>query len=167
MLLLFSAGNSPSSGDDGEGPSHVEAKADRKVEGGDMGFTHTWAMTTVVVATFAVLILTGCSGGESGAETSQTTAAFTLQETTQGATTTESTVEVLPPDSLAPGMEMTELREYLESSGMSDRWVDEAVDAMVTGDYAAMESLSLQQYMGEQDGRTTPFADEVLESLRR
>ncbi|WP_312899003.1 hypothetical protein [Corynebacterium variabile] len=166
MLLLFSAGNSPSSGDGGEGLSHVEAKADRKVEGGDMGFTHTQAMTTVVVATFAILILTGCAG-DSGESGDAATAGKGMLSRTTGHGIAENTVEVLPPDSLAPGMEMTELREYLESSGMSDRWVDEAVDAMVTGDYAAMESLSLQQYMGEPDGRTTPFADEVLESLRR
>ncbi|WP_417286532.1 hypothetical protein [Corynebacterium variabile] len=123
-------------------------------------------MTTVVVATFAILILTGCSG-DSGESGDAATAGKGMLSRTTGHGIAENTVEVLPPDSLAPGMEMTELREYLESSGMSDRWVDEAVDAMVTGDYAAMESLSLQQYMGEPDGRTTPFADGVLESLRR
>lgn len=131
-----------------------------------MVFTRTQTMAPLAVATFAVLVLAGCSG-DSGDSGDAATAGKGMLSRTTGHGIAENTVEVLPPDSLAPGMEMAELREYLESSGMSDRWVEEAVDAMVSGDLAAVERLSLQQYMGEPDGSTTPFADEVLESLRR
>lgn len=161
MLLLFSEGNSPSSGDDGEGPSHVEVKADRKVEGGDMGFTHTRAMTTVVVATFAVLRLTACSGGSSSAGTPAPS--WLAAESTAGVVTDG----VLPPGSLSPGMTMDELLARVDSTGMSDTWKQQAVDAVLSGDAVELERLDLQQYMGEPGGRTTPFADEVLESLRR
>ncbi|WP_313005966.1 hypothetical protein [Corynebacterium variabile] len=74
---------------------------------------------------------------------------------------------VLPPGSLSPGMTMDELLARVESTGMSDTWKQQAVDAVLSGDAVELERLDLQQYMGEPDGRTTPFADEVLESLRR
>lgn len=107
-----------------------------------MGFTHTRAMTTLVVATFAVLILTGCSGGES--ESGKAPWRGNTADGPAGA----PTIRVLPPGSLAPGMEMKELPEFPESSGMSDERVEQAVDTMVRGDVGAVERLSLQQYMG-------------------
>ncbi|WP_291476641.1 hypothetical protein [Corynebacterium sp.] len=64
-------------------------------------------------------------------------------------------------------MEMKELPEFPESSGMSDERVEQAVDTMVTGDVDAVERLSLQQYMGAPDGRTNSHSDEALENLRR
>lgn len=141
--------------------AYVETKADMKVEGGDMGFTHTRAMTTLVVATFAVLILTGCSGGESESGKAP------WRGNTADGPARVPTISVLPPGSLAPGMEMKELPEFPESSGMSDERAEQAVDTMVTGDVGAVERLSLQQYMGAPDGRTNSHSDQVLENLRR
>lgn len=164
MLLLFSAGNSPGSGDDGEGPSHVEAKADRKAEGGDMGFTHTRVMTTVVVATFVVLILTGYSG-DSGGSTSEGTPAPSWLTTVSTAGVPAD--GVLPPGSLSPGMTMDELLAQVESTGMSDTWKQQTVDAVVSGGAEELERRSLRKYMGEADGRTTPYSGEILEELRR
>ncbi|WP_313005965.1 hypothetical protein [Corynebacterium variabile] len=137
ILLLFSAGNSPSSGDDGEGPSHVEAKADRKVEGGDMGFTHARAMATVVVATFAVLILTGCSGGESDEEAAQDTA----QVATQNTPTTESAAA---PGSGADKVEgdFAETRQQLLESGVPEETVEQYVSALESEDTDEILRLS-------------------------
>ncbi|MGC3904987.1 MAG: hypothetical protein ACTHXE_08145 [Corynebacterium variabile] len=118
-------------------------------------------MTTLVVATFAVLILTGCSGGESESGKAP------WRGNTADGPAGVPTISILPPGSLAPGMEMKELPEFPESSGMSDERVEQAVDTMVTGDVGAVERLSLQQYMGAPDGRTNSHSDQVLENLRR
>lgn len=162
MLLLFS-GRKPTGfrGCRRGAVAYVETKADMKVEGGDMGFTHTRAMTTLVVATFAVLILTGCSGGESESGKAP------WRGNTADGPAGVPTISILPPGSLAPGMGMKELPEFPESSGMSDERAEQAVDTMVTGDVGAVERLSLQQYMGAPDGRTNSHSDQVLENLRR
>lgn len=141
-----------------------------------MGISHTRAMATVVVATFAVLLLTGCgdgSGGEPDAQAADGTVeaqgekAVTIADGTAPGSSSDAAAEAArmiaegEADAVIielPGITLEELtttddpyadvRESLLASGVPEETVDRYIDALRDGDTDAVDRLYSEMIAG-------------------